>query len=93
MAGIVGTGQNVTMRVVPDSVGEKFTNAYIVMEHQPLSCSEYSTSNAITFDNIRISFVGGRHVVPKWTAHQHRPACNSTTTIVNPDTIKITWNS
>merc|ERR1711907_77309 len=92
MAGIAGTNQNVTMRVVPDSKSEAFTNAYIVLEHQPLSCAEFSSSGEIVFSNIRISYVGGRHQMSTWTPHVKAPACNSTTTIVNPDTVKITWN-
>lgn len=91
-AGVVG-GKNVTMRVVKDSNTEAFTQAYVVLEHQPLLCAMFPSSNKAVFENIKIKFVDENHSPPVWTAHTKAPACNSTTTILSPSKIQISWSS
>jgi hypothetical protein len=72
---------------------ETESTAYFVLEHQPRTCRAYPTNGVCEFENIYLEVEGQEVANPQWEAKQERPACDSQTTIVDPRTIKITWNA
>lgn len=91
--GIVGMANNSIASYAPYyHKGQVFTDAYIVLEHQPTLCAQFPSSNQITFDNIKVVWENGVKT-PSWKSFQYKPACNSTTTVVNSTKVKINWQS
>eukprot|EP01091_Cochliopodium_minus_P001394 TRINITY_DN1125_c0_g1_i1.p1 TRINITY_DN1125_c0_g1~~TRINITY_DN1125_c0_g1_i1.p1 ORF type:complete len:240 (-),score=56.87 TRINITY_DN1125_c0_g1_i1:49-768(-) len=72
--------------------GRLFNQLFFVVEHQPNSCRDYPSNGQITFDNINIE-ANNAPFTPKWSIAQYYPACNSTGQVVNPQTLKFTWNT
>lgn len=66
--------------------------AYIVLEHQPSSCSQLPRDGGITFTDISVEVEGKKVASPKWTALQERPKCSSQAVVVDSATVKIEWN-
>lgn len=87
------TGKTITTDYAIQS-GQTATEqtAYFVLEHQPDSCSAYPSNGVATFTNISVAVDGQLVPAPAWQALDERPACSSKTTIVDPQTIKITWD-
>mmetsp|Transcript_46837 Transcript_46837/g.101748 ORF Transcript_46837/g.101748 Transcript_46837/m.101748 type:complete len:262 (+) Transcript_46837:2-787(+) len=67
--------------------------AYFVLEHQPDLCSAYPGSDVCTFENITVAVADKIVDSPTWEAKQEQPACKSEATIVDPHTIKFTWQA
>jgi hypothetical protein len=67
--------------------------AYFVLEHQPQTCAAYPSNGACLFENIYLEVDGKEVQSPAWEAKLEQPACNSKTTIVDPQTIKFTWDA
>ena len=68
-----------------------FTDVYVVVEHQPNSCSEYPASGGMVFSDISIAWDGQLAADPKWTAQQFKPACNIQAAVLSPSSIGFTW--
>ena len=67
------------------------THPFPPAEHQPNSCSEYPASGSITFDSVQVTWADGHS--PKWEAHTFQDACNCAGVIVDPETLKFTWDT
>ena len=91
---IAADGKSITTnyKILPAQGDKNESVAYFVLEHQPLFCAAYPSDGVCTFENIYIE-VDGKAVTPDWKAEQEDPKCDSKATIVNPETIKFTWNS
>lgn len=90
---IASNGQSVTTKYTllkAQHLNE--STAYFVLEHQPNTCRAYPADGVCTFSNIAVA-VDGQTVTPQWTAAQEKPACSSKATIVDPATIKFTWDA
>ncbi|GHP08400.1 hypothetical protein PPROV_000713900 [Pycnococcus provasolii] len=68
------------------------TVVYFVLEHQPITCKAYPTSEKLTFRNITVE-VNGKVVTPTWEIHQEVPACNSRAEAVDAQTLEFTWST
>ena len=71
----------------------RYSDVYVVVEHQPERCSQFPASGAITFDHIAIELEGER-VAPRWEVLQgseHR--CGCTAEAVDAATVKFTWTT
>jgi hypothetical protein len=66
--------------------------AYFVLEHQPDSCDAYPADGECTFTDVTVEVEGSVVSSPKWVAKQEQPACDSKATVVDPHTLKFTWN-
>ena len=66
--------------------------AYFVLEHQPDTCRAYPADGECTFSNIKVGVDNILVQNPQWVAAQEQPACGSKAEIVDPATIKFTWN-
>merc|ERR550537_1174174 len=90
----VGSGRTISTPYKLESRQvETESTAYFVLEHQPSTCRAYPTNGVCEFSNIYLEVEGQEVSNPQWQAKQERPACDSKTTIVDPRTIKITWDS
>ena len=69
------------------------STAYFVLEHQPSNCAAYPADGVATFMNVSLAVNGKVVASPQWQALQEQPACNSQATIVDPATIKFTWDT
>jgi hypothetical protein len=69
------------------------STAYFVLEHQPRSCKAYPANGECTFHDIYLELGGQAVASPKWTAAHVQNACNSEAVIVDPATIKFTWDT
>jgi len=67
------------------------SQAFFVLEHQPLTCKAYPANGVCTFSNIKLA-VNNTAVIPTWSAQVFQPACSSMATVIDPQTIKFTWN-
>ena len=72
---------------------EPESSAVFVLEHQPESCKAYPASGEMSFESIFIEVDGKPVSSPSWTALQERPACDSKAVVVDPATIKFTWDT
>jgi hypothetical protein len=89
-AGIVG-GKKVSMYGYVDK-NQTFTDAYVVLEHQPYLCAEFPPDNSITYDNIRVIWESGS-TKPAWTSNTFMPACASATNVISATEVELTWQS
>lgn len=71
---------------------ETESTAYFVLEHQPLFCSAYPKDGEMQFENIYLEVDGQEVRSPEWQAMQEAPKCDSECKIVDPKTIKFSWN-
>lgn len=69
------------------------STAYIVVEHQPVSCAMFPANGNITFSSIVVEVEGKIVTNPTWVAQQERPACNSKAIIINESTVMLQWDS
>ena len=67
--------------------------AYFVLEHQPDWCAAYPSDGVCIFENVQVAVEGKTVESPTWTAHQEQPKCNSKATVVDPHTLKFTWDA
>ena len=68
-----------------------YSDIYVVVEHQPESCSEMPASGTMVFDQIAIE-LEGELVTPKWEVLQgSEPRCGCTAEAVDAATVKFTW--
>ena len=68
------------------------TTAFIVVEHQPRSCDMFPSDGGIVFSDIYIEVDYEAVENPSWKTIQERPACDSEAQVVDPSTIKLTWD-
>lgn len=78
-------------------------DAYLVVEHQPSSCSQYPASGSITWTDINVVWEGGeslsvgssgvRSTGPKWTAHTFQDQCNTLGHVLPNGDVKFTWST
>ena len=74
--------------------GEVFSDVYVVVEHQPNSCSEYPSNNNVTFTDIQISWASGAPLtLASWTVAAFKPACSSIAKALSADSIQLLWKS
>lgn len=85
------TGATITSR----RKGSKqlYTDVYVVVEHQPNSCSEYPADGGVIFSDISIAWDGQVSTNPQWTAQQFKPACNCKAAVISPSAIGFTWDT
>jgi hypothetical protein len=70
-----------------------YSDVYVVVEHQPDSCSEMPASGAMVFDHVAIE-LDGALVQPKWEVVQgSKPACDCKAEAVDAATVKFTWST
>jgi hypothetical protein len=68
-----------------------YSDIYVVVEHQPESCSELPASGTMVFDQIAIE-LEGELVTPTWEVLQgSEPRCGCTAEAVDAATVKFTW--
>lgn len=94
VAGIVNatrSSQIVSHVIQTDPMAGVSSIAWIVLEHQPLWCTQLPSSGSITFDNISAVWVG--NLTAPFSAHVHQPACGSKTTILSPTAVQMNWNT
>ena len=72
---------------------ETESSAVFVLEHQPLRCKAYPVGGEMSFETIYVEVDGKAVASPAWSALQERPACDSKAVIVDPATIKFTWDT
>ena len=88
------TGRSVTTNYkLEDAQSEVESIAYFVLEHQPDFCSAYPSDGECTFENVAVEVEGAVVQSPAWTSHQEQPKCNSKATVVDPHTLKFTWDA
>jgi len=85
------TGWSVTTNIACED-GKIFQDLYFVVEHQPDDCGQYPANGYIVFDNINME-VEGKPFVANWEGYQYQPACDSNFQIINPNSVKFTWDT
>ena len=87
-------GRTITTPYTLESAQQKNeSTAYFVLEHQPLTCKAYPSDGSMEFKNIYLEVDGVAVEKPQWEAEQERPACSSKCDIVDPSTIRFTWDA
>eukprot|EP00966_Prymnesium_polylepis_P005961 136266-Prymnesium_polylepis.1 len=69
------------------------STAYIVVEHQPSRCDMFPPSNGITFSHIYLEVDYEPVRAPAWLAKQERASCGSKVVVVDPSTVRLTWDA
>jgi len=72
--------------------GKTYVDGYVVIEHQPSTCSQYPASGEITFTDIYIE-IENKPFVPMWQAEKFRDACNCTPTVISTTSVRFTWDT
>ena len=88
------TNQGVQMKIPVQrtSKGYKtFTIAYVVYE-KVAPCGDYPPDGAVTFNQLILE-CNGTAVTPQWTTAYVEDVCNNRASVVDPATIKITWDT
>eukprot|EP01127_Copromyxa_protea_P002191 TRINITY_DN12081_c0_g1_i1.p1 TRINITY_DN12081_c0_g1~~TRINITY_DN12081_c0_g1_i1.p1 ORF type:complete len:222 (-),score=43.28 TRINITY_DN12081_c0_g1_i1:21-686(-) len=82
-----------TIPVQKDSNGhfKKYTILYIVYE-KVAECSEYPPDGSVTFTDIKV-FCNNTLITPEWKTAYVEDVCNNRAHVVNPQTVKITWDT
>lgn len=70
---------------------KNYTIAYIVFE-KDADCNQYPPDGSVTFYDIEIQY-DGKTVSPAWTTGYVDDVCNNRATIVDEQTVKITWDT
>jgi len=70
------------------------TTAYFVLEHAPLRCGAYPPDGVCTFEDISMEVEGKLVTAPQWKPVKGGAYdCESKATVVDPKTIKFTWDA
>jgi len=89
------TGQSSTMdiKVQQDDSGvyKNFTVLYVVYE-KVADCGDYPPDGIVTFTDIKV-FCSGKQITPQWKTAYVEDVCNNRATVIDPATIKITWDT
>lgn len=70
---------------------KNYTIAYFVYE-KVAPCGDYPPDGIVTFTNIRME-CDNKQVTPNWSTAYVEDVCNNRASIVDPATIKITWDT
>jgi hypothetical protein len=89
MAVRVSGGVWVNATVTVPSYVAPFVMAYVVLEHQPSSCSMLPSDELFLFSDLVVRPVP----VSPWSAHTCDPACASVAAVVASGAVAISWNS
>ena len=84
------TSWDVTMNI-PIQKGKTYTIAYVVYE-KVAPCGDYPPDGSVTFSKVRV-FCDNKQVTPAWTTGFVEDACNNRATVVDANTIKISWDT
>lgn len=87
-------GWSVTSEIKVQKSGSTYKNytiGYIVFEKKA-RCSQYPSDGEVTFYNIKMEY-DGKVVEPKWETAYVDDVCNNRASVVDSNTIKITWNT
>ena len=77
-----------------DEHAEVFTDVYVVVEHQPNSCSEYPANGNVTFTDIQISWASGAPLtLASWTVAPFKPACSSVAKALSANSVQLSWKT
>lgn len=88
----IRTGEDATFPYqLHNKRSDKESVLYFVLEHQPSNCDAYPPDGVCVFEDIYVE-VDGKQVTPDWEAKQERPACGSEFTVVDSQTLAVTWN-
>ena len=74
-----------------NGVPKNYSIAYIVYE-KDAPCGDYPPDGVVTFTNIHLA-CDGKPYTPKWKTSFVDDVCNNRATVVDPATVKITWNT
>jgi len=88
------TGQSIlSPYTLEDGQTTEETTAYFVLEHEPNTCKAFPAAGEMSFEDVYVE-VDGKQVKPEWKGFKgDARKCNGDTVIVDPATIKITWDS
>ncbi|GAB5373123.1 hypothetical protein AAMO2058_001723200 [Amorphochlora amoebiformis] len=70
---------------------KKYTIVYFVFEKEA-SCEQYPSDGSVTFSKIRVEY-DNQQVKPKWETSHVEDVCNNRAKVLDPYTIKITWDT
>jgi hypothetical protein len=76
---------------IPIQKGKTYTIAYIVYE-KVAPCGAYPPDGSVTFSNIRV-FCDNKQVSPAWTTAFVEDVCNNRASVIDANTVKISWNT
>lgn len=68
------------------------SQAFFVLEHQPLTCKAYPANGKCTFEDIYVEVDNEPVKDIEWFADSYKPACKSVANILDSKTIKFTWD-
>ncbi len=78
-------------------------DAYLVVEHQPQSCSQYPASGSIVWTDISVMWENGdvrtSQAVPgsatalNWKAHTYQDMCNTKGEVLPNGNVEFTWST
>lgn len=82
-----------TIGVQQDNSGnyKNYTVLYVVYEKEA-DCSEYPPDGSVTFTEIKV-YCSGKLITPAWKTSYVDNVCNNRAHVVNPSTIRITWDT